>query len=501
MQKHVGTLALVLLPLGFGCSDTTLSRLHGSDAATRGDSSSPSDAGRSVGLDAAAVMTDAGTLPDAGALLDDASLQDGGTAADAGITCTQVSFPQQGQATASDLTTLYFTTDWTDPTMPSTPRDRLYIQLFYQLQATRTGTYALGATPEERDYATCTQCVFIRTAAPASFSQSCDRSLQLQCPPTDFGGLLFAQSGTLVIHDIDLRTGFRGELKDVTFAQVTATAPYHTALVPGGKTECLSSFTFSSTIAGVFPCERNSDCTDPVNPVCYPSGSFCMQCLTTDDCATYHNPNGPFCRTGDNICVHCLDNTACTNPAKPYCAADGSCAQCVDSSQCAGNPNGPACSNGVCIRCASSFDCTSTQAPYCGQDAAGNPICEVIDGMCTSDDPTENANDGPAGARPLASSATGLICSANFDEEDWFKYGVAATSTVTFGLTWVDPQQSVHLFLYDSMGNFIDSSENQTAPQQIVQMLTPGTYYLQIFSFALPGNGISAATSYTISAH
>jgi hypothetical protein len=92
---------------------------------------------------------------------------------------------------------------------------------------------------------------------------------------------------------------------------------------------------------------------------------------------------------------------------------------CASSAQCGGST--PVCEHGTCKQCVTSFDCASVSAPRC--ETTTN-LCVAGADACTSDDGGEPANDGPAGATPIALDGSGAasigaqICSSPRTEAD-----------------------------------------------------------------------------------
>jgi Cys-rich repeat protein len=102
-------------------------------------------------------------------------------------------------------------------------------------------------------------------------------------------------------------------------------------------------------------CLTNDQCqSDQDNPYCDPGNHECVQCLNSDQCGSGQtcdpqqlecrdtctssdqcaDPALPLCHPDRQVCVECLQNTDCTDPASPYCAADGECAECLTDSDC-----------------------------------------------------------------------------------------------------------------------------------------------------------------------
>ena len=83
-------------------------------------------------------------------------------------------------------------------------------------------------------------------------------------------------------------------------------------------------------------CTSDAQCAAPV-PYCNTQAGYCVQCLSSTNCA--NNPNGNFiCDTTTDTCVECLANTDCKDPQQPYCfAGQHRCVECLANANCTSN--------------------------------------------------------------------------------------------------------------------------------------------------------------------
>jgi hypothetical protein len=165
-------------------------------------------------------------------------------------------------------------------------------------------------------------------------------------------------------------------------------------------------------------------------------------------------------------------------------------AECSNSGECGSG----VCFARLCVECGSPFDCTSATAPAC--DPVAN-ACAAND-QCSGDDARENADDGPAGAVPLAfpSLVNGAICNAPDGELDWFRFDVATTSDLALQLDW-SGDADLDLVLIDSIGTTITSTLFNHPEILLLRDRPPGSYYLLVSQF----DGTSpVAVPYTLTA-
>ncbi|MDX9721084.1 MAG: hypothetical protein RBU37_10060, partial [Myxococcota bacterium] len=178
--------------------------------------------------------------------------------------CTYTGFETMSEEV--DTQTDYF--GYTAYSSISSPSDLLAIEFYYGSgnppPLNKPGTFTLGSTPEERNYATCGTCVLIY--------QGCDE-----------GGcdkIFFATGGTLNVTEINTNgSTFVGTLVDAELVEVTIDAQYNSTPVPSGDTWCLPSQSFQ------FPsgCQSDDDC-EPSTPICLEDYAVCVSCEKNSDC-------------------------------------------------------------------------------------------------------------------------------------------------------------------------------------------------------------------------
>jgi hypothetical protein len=338
------------------------------------------------------------------------------------------------------------------------PADLLWINFYYGYgdppPLTGPGTFTLGETPDEQNWATCGTCVLL--LANCDDQGACDK-------------YFFAESGTLTVTDFQTGGNFAGTLTNARLVEVTIdTTTYDSTPVPGGDTWCLSSYAFDAALSGSLPCTSTADCAGSADT--------------------------PYCNTETSECVQCLQESHCTSlSATPHCDVDyNTCVECVSDAHCTGS-NGHFCSNSLCGACNSSFDCTLATAPSCNTDATTDrTVCGVVTG-CTPEDNGEDGDDGPAGAQVLTAGVpltARKICSAptSGTERDFYKFDNPTIGDVTFTLTWNASGTSapdLDLAVYTFNGTFLGDA--QWGPgTEIVKLtyLAAGTYYARIAAYS-----------------
>ena len=118
-------------------------------------------------------------------------------------------------------------------------------------------------------------------------------------------------------------------------------------------------------------CATNSACHDPMRPLCGANGA-CVGCAAASapSCSVV-DPARPACGSA-GACVECMTSSQCTkDAAKPLCGNAGMCVGCSDPSAptcTSADPTHPVCgSSGACVECAMSSQCTKDVAkPLCG---------------------------------------------------------------------------------------------------------------------------------------
>jgi hypothetical protein len=363
--------------------------------------------------------------------------------------CTQSGFTAVEEYAEAD--TDYF--GYSAYSSSASPTDQLFIEFYYGYgdppPLEGPGTFELGVSPDEKNYATCGTCVLV--------GQGCDDN--------GCNKLFFATSGTLTVSSFATGQDFTGTLTNARLVEVTIDSSYTSTPVAGGDTWCLTSYSFDAPIEGTLSCSSNTEC----------AGS-------TDT---------PYCDTASSTCVQCLEESHCASlTATPHCDTDYfTCVECVDNAQCASSTYGAFCVDNQCGACATPFDCTNPTAPACVTSKTTNRAeCGVVD-ECTGDDAGDNNDDGPAGARALSTSAasTGAVCDAS-GEADWYKFDVAAIGSATFTLTWTITNTSnpedLDLEVYDANGNLLGQSWYGEGTEAVALTYLPvGTYYAVVSAY------------------
>ena len=150
------------------------------------------------------------------------------------------------------------------------------------------------------------------------------------------------------------------------------------------------------------------------------------------------------------------------------------------------------------VACTSDFDCVAAAAPVCG----ANGTCAAGPNQCVGDDigdTTLGGDDGPAGARVLATgiATSGSICNAPANERDFYKLVVTNGEGVNLSLAWTGTDD-LDVAINDSTGLTYGLSFYKQPEQVAVTYLPAGTYYINVTKF---GNAASTAvTAYTITA-
>ena len=214
------------------------------------------------------------------------------------------------------------------------------------------------------------------------------------------------------------------------------------------------------------------------------SGPAADQCALFVDASSGGQEVGRFIADAPSTYV-VVDYYASHTPSSQSFTLDVYREACASSSQCGADL--PVCSNGKCVECATSFDCKDAQLPRC--DGAVETCVAGADN-CATDDTTEPADDGPAGARVLApngsgaASAAGQICSAPRTEVDYFAFDVDTLGeTWDIGLAWTGARD-LDLEIYDASGSAIGLSYWEQPEQARLTYLPIGTYYIRVRDFS-----------------
>jgi len=158
-------------------------------------------------------------------------------------------------------------------------------------------------------------------------------------------------------------------------------------------------------------CTDNPDCEDNISctlNLCvfgtctYPDqcddGLFCNGTPTCNmtppgSCVGGSPPNcsgaTPVCHEGLNACTECVTNVHCTNPAEPYCTAQGTCVACLNNAHCNDNLfcNGTETCNTSTGVCVDGADPTCNPGTFCSEtfdtcvQCENDEDCNEIDGL------------------------------------------------------------------------------------------------------------------------
>ncbi len=177
-------------------------------------------------------------------------------------------------------------------------------------------------------------------------------------------------------------------------------------------------------------------------------------------------------------------------------------AQCTADPDCSGAT--PACLDGRCVQCETSFDCPSPTAPSC---ESATHLCKPGPGTCTNDDgpPAEQADDGPAGARALITTAqgdalaTGHICNAPASERDFFAFTVTHPGDDWAVILDWPSGADLDLAIYDAHGEPMGLSYYEHPESIELTYLPAGTYYASVQLFASQPQ--TSAVAYALYAH
>jgi hypothetical protein len=146
--------------------------------------------------------------------------------------------------------------------------------------------------------------------------------------------------------------------------------------------------------------------------------------------------------------------------------------------------------------CVTDFDCASSSTPVCDSGT-----CVAGSSACTSDDAGEDADDGPAGARPLdavpgvAAGMTAAVCGVPASEADYYKTTASSGVPLTATLSW-SGSDVLGIAAFDGTGTLLGSSQG-LSPQAVTVSRPDGTYYLRVMNATVPAS--SEATPYAIS--
>ena len=226
-----------------------------------------------------------------------------------------------------------------------------------------------------------------------------------------------------------------------------------------------------------------------------PTGPSAAQCLLFEDATRTDRELGRFVATAATAFV-VVDYWESQAPSSTEFTLEVYEEACTAGPQCGGST--PACFEGQCVQCVSSFECSSATAPACG----ANQVCANGTDACASDDATEPADDGPAGARAITLDGAGhsviaaKICSVPRTELDYLSFEVTSLGeTWDFALAWTGVRD-LDLGVYDATGKQLGLSFWEQPESIRLSYLSPGTYYVRVRDFSTVGQ--SAPVSYTL---
>lgn len=228
-----------------------------------------------------------------------------------------------------------------------------------------------------------------------------------------------------------------------------------------------------------------------------PTGPGSDQCLLFEDASLGGVEVGRFI-AGGTVAYVIVDFYASHAPASSSFTLEVYEEDCQTDQQCGGAT--PACSDGLCVQCVTSFGCATSAAPRCSSTNTCQPGVDA----CTSDDPADPGDDGPAGARGLAldaqgvATATGTICSSPRSESDFFAFEVTTLGEIwDFSLAW-SGGRDLDLELYDATGRPHGLSFWEQPERARLSFLSIGRYYVRVTEFSSTAD--PAPQAYTVSA-
>lgn len=188
-------------------------------------------------------------------------------------------------------------------------------------------------------------------------------------------------------------------------------------------------------------------------------------------------------------------------PVCSTCSADVQCGDADDNCVRVGVDD-------FCLRsCSVPGDCpanyTCPTGPVTSVGGVSARQCQPVSGSCTmtmtcTDDTFEN-NDtkAQAGAQPAITPMTYNFVSCPLadgsnDDEDWFKFVIAADATATFTLAGM-AVSDLDLAIYDNAGTRLASATGPTSMETLSKCLVPGTYFVRVYAF-----GAGAMNGYSL---
>ncbi len=187
------------------------------------------------------------------------------------------------------------------------------------------------------------------------------------------------------------------------------------------------------------------------------------------------NPGGT---GGAGVCESCSTDAQCGG-AGDLCVRVGTANEPFCLKACAGPSDCP--TNYSC----SDADVTSVDGTAARQCVPNSNDCSDPAGTVCADDSFEdndNLTEASANATLAPGSYTMTHCPAPVgDDEDWYKIDVSSDAQVTLTLTGTSASD-LDLALVDSAGTVVKNTFGSTSSEEIIECLTPGTYYARVFA-------------------
>ncbi len=183
--------------------------------------------------------------------------------------------------------------------------------------------------------------------------------------------------------------------------------------------------------------------------------------------------------TGGGLCAPCTADIQCGGPNDACVVLGGGQQRCLVDCQDDpdGCPEGTSCSVGPLVgvsgttrrqcvplagRCASTTPCTPDAHEE--DDALSNSLPALAEGTL---------NELTMCMDPLTAQA----------DPDWFRFVLSQSSLVLLEIQFMHAQGDLDMRLRDSQNQVLDRSMSVTNNETIVTCLTPGTYYLEVFTW------------------
>jgi hypothetical protein len=227
------------------------------------------------------------------------------------------------------------------------------------------------------------------------------------------------------------------------------------------------------------------------------TGPSSAQCLLFEDASTGTEEVGHFLAPASSVYI-VVDYYASHPPSDLTFTLDVYPEACTTSAQCSGST--PVCADGECVECGSSFDCTVPSLSECELHT-----CTAGNDQCTSDDPAEPNDDGPAGATVLVPDGDGVaqhggqICSQPSTESDYLAFDVTSLGeTWDLQLAW-SGTRDLDLEVVDATGRSLGLSYWEQPEHVRLTYLPLGRYYVRVSEFSSSPD--PAAVVYTVTSH